>query len=150
LADFKKSWAIISSNEGGYVNNSKDPGKETYRGISIRFWSEWEGWMIVHNAIINLKIDSTLGNPGDMLNMAGIATPAKTVWLKISDALKTNQELDGMVQAFYKLHFWDPLDLDKEPDQSIADSASDAAVNKGMEKEKKSLAQSRREADEIV
>ena len=134
MADFKISWLKTSTNEGGYVNNSKDPGKETYRGISIRFWPKWEGWPTVH-AVIGFANTLDAGN---------------VVWKAITSELANNIELDKMVQAFYKLHFWDPLDLSSEPDQSIADSAFDAAVNKGVGKEKKSLEQSRNEADEIV
>ena len=150
MADFLLSWPLASRNEGGYANDPRDPGKETYRGISIRFWPDWQGWDFVHLAIKHLQIDSTLANPSDVVNMGGFAVKASDAWLKITYLLISNQVLDEHVQSFYKLHFWDVLNLDNEPDQSIADLAFDAAVNKGAAKEKKALEQSRNEADEIV
>lgn len=33
--------------EGGYANDPKDPGGETYRGISRKAYPDWEGWAIL-------------------------------------------------------------------------------------------------------
>jgi lysozyme family protein len=48
-ANFEKSVAIILENEGGYVNNPKDPGGETKYGISKRSYPNLD--------IKNLTID---------------------------------------------------------------------------------------------
>jgi len=33
--------------EGGYANDPKDPGGETYRGISRKAYPNWEGWAVL-------------------------------------------------------------------------------------------------------
>lgn len=33
--------------EGGYANDPKDPGGETYRGISRKAYPAWEGWAVL-------------------------------------------------------------------------------------------------------
>jgi lysozyme family protein len=119
MAGFKKSWAETSPNESGFVNNSKDKGKETYRGITTRDWPDWEGWSIVHKAIKDLGIINTLDC-------------SKDVREKIDKVLVTNTQLDGMVQSFYKKNYWDPIDLDKEPSQLIANKVFDISVNMGV------------------
>jgi len=124
MADFKAAWAITSKNEGGYVNDSKDPGKETYRGISFHFWPAWEGWPIVHQVIIDLRIENTLD--------AG-----RAVWQKITDMLAGNENLNTIVGEFYKKNFWDKLSLDTEPNQLLANDSFDTAVNMGIGEAKK-------------
>lgn len=37
----------LSRYEGGYVNDPKDPGGETYAGISRKYFPDWEGWKIL-------------------------------------------------------------------------------------------------------
>lgn len=124
MADFKKAWEITSRNEGGYVNNSKDRGGETYRGVSIVHWPDWEGWPVVHTAIQELRIESTLD--------AG-----KEIWLGITEILSGNENLDALVQEFYKKNFWDVLDLDRESEQRLANDSFDTAVNMGVGEAKK-------------
>ena len=132
MADFKKAWAITSVNEGGYVNDSDDKGKETYRGISTRAWPKWEGWSVVHKVIIDMGIKSTLD--------AG-----KTVWLSITKKLATNTVLDAMVQAFYKKNYWDLLNLDKEEDQDLANQFFDSAVLTGVPKTREAMDKAKKE-----
>ncbi len=124
MADFLTAWQITSKNEGGYVNNSKDAGKETYRGISIHFWPNWEGWPIVHTVIQELRIENTLD--------AGIV-----VWKKITDMLAGNGTLNQLVQVFYKKNFWDVLALDNQSNQLLANDSFDTAVNMGIAEAKK-------------
>lgn len=118
MALFKLAWEKTSKNEGGYVNNSKDNGKETYRGIASAYFPNWEGWEIVHKTISDLGITDTLDC-------------SKEVRTKIDKALALIPELDEMVQKFYKKEFWDKLKLDDETDQDIANYDFDMAVNNG-------------------
>ena len=119
MAKFEEAWANTSKNEGGYVNNSKDRGKETYRGISIVFNPNWEGWLIVHKTIKDLGITNTLDCP-------------KIIRDRIDKALTQVQDLDGMVQNLYKKNYWDPLNLNEEISQLIADKIFDIGVNMGV------------------
>ena len=119
MADFKKAWAKTSTNEGGYINNSKDSGKETYRGITIVSNPKWSGWDVVHKAILDLGIHDTLDCPKDVRS-------------KIDAKLAEIPELDELVQSIYKKNYWDPLNLDNEPDQLIAEQVFDSAVNLGV------------------
>lgn len=118
MADFKKAWAKTSKNEGGYVNNSADRGKETYRGITIVSNPRWEGWEIVHKTICELGIADTLN-------------ATREARKRIDDALAKNPIMDDLVSALYKKNYWDPLKLDDEPDQLIAEQVFDTAVNMG-------------------
>lgn len=138
MAEFKKSWAKTSHNEGGYANDSRDAGKETFKGIARHFWPQWEGWPIVDAAVEKLGLTGKTLDAGEH------------VWKLIDAELASNQELDAAVQAFYKKNFFDPLNLDNEPEQLIADVAFDTAVNKGKEREKNWLNRAREEANEIV
>lgn len=124
MGDFKKSWPKTSRNEGGIVNNSKDKGKLTYRGIASAFFPNWEGWQIVHKTIADLGITDTLDC-------------SREIRVKIDKALALIPSLDEMVQQFYKKEFWDKLGLDNEPDQLICDEVFDTAVNMGVGTAKK-------------
>ena len=119
MADFKKAWAITSRIEAGYTNNSKDAGKETYRGISIVNNPDWLGWEVVHSTIAKLGISSTLD-------------AAKDVYAEIDKALADNPYIDGMVQTLYKKRYWDILNLDNEASQELANKTFDIAVNMGV------------------
>jgi lysozyme family protein len=39
--NFEKSLELVLRSEGGYVNNPKDPGGETMRGVTKAAWSTW-------------------------------------------------------------------------------------------------------------
>src|ERR1035437_4546831 len=116
MADFKKAWVKTSKSEGGYINNSKDKGKETYRGITIVSNPKWEGWIIVHKTIMKLGINNTLD-------------ASATIRKMIDNALKENPIVDGLISIFYKKNYWDTLNLDNEPDQLIAETVFDSGVN---------------------
>jgi len=47
MADFETALKHALENEGGYNNDPHDPGKETYAGISRRFWPDWDGWKTI-------------------------------------------------------------------------------------------------------
>jgi lysozyme family protein len=44
---FLDIYRIVMEYEGGYVNHPNDPGGETYKGISRRAHSNWEGWKFI-------------------------------------------------------------------------------------------------------
>ncbi len=130
MADFKKAFVKTMQNEGGYINNSKDPGKETYRGITIVSNPKWMGWEIVHKTILDLGIQDTLDC-------------SKDVRSKIDVKLSTIPKLDELVQSIYKEKYWDTLSLDNEPDQLIAEQVFDTAVNFGVETARKFINEAR-------
>lgn len=47
MAEFLTAYARIFANEGGYVFDKVDKGRETYCGISRRYYPNWAGWPIV-------------------------------------------------------------------------------------------------------
>jgi len=49
---FLKAYENTAKWEGGYVNDPKDRGGETYNGISRKNFPKWEGWNIIDNAKI--------------------------------------------------------------------------------------------------
>jgi len=132
MADFNKAWYKTSAIEGGYSNNSKDSGKETYRGIAIASNPNWIGWNYVHKAIKDLGIVDTLD--------AGYS-----VWKRIDNALYGNPELNNVVSSMYKKNYWDTINLDEEPDQLIAEQVFDTAVNMGVTTAKKFIEEARKE-----
>ena len=81
---FDKCIEFILKNEGGYVNDPDDLGKETYRGISRKFWPLWKGWPL---------IDAYKKNPG------------------FPDSIDKDQCLLAEVKDFYHENFWQPINL---------------------------------------
>jgi len=47
MADFNKAFQLILAHEGGYINDSDDPGGETYKGIARKMNPDWLGWHII-------------------------------------------------------------------------------------------------------
>lgn len=41
--NFEQCLALVLKNEGGYVNNPKDPGGRTNLGVTQKVWEEWVG-----------------------------------------------------------------------------------------------------------
>jgi lysozyme family protein len=106
MANFNPAFQITMGNEGGYADNPADPGGETWKGIARHYWPAWSGWAIVD------KIKAT--NPPN-----------------INTALNAEAELQQLVLAFYKQHFWDTEMLDEINDQQTANQLFDSAVNMG-------------------
>ena len=105
MADFNKAFLLILANEGGYSNDSDDPGGETYKGIARKKQPDWIGWIIV---------DAMKKQPN---------FPA---------SLDQSQNLQAEIQRFYKAIFWDKVGGDNINDQEIANSIFDFAVNSGV------------------
>jgi len=106
MADFSKAFPIILKNEGEYVNDPKDSGGETYRGISRRWFPNWGGWKIIDI----YKKDKKLNNKN----------------------LSENKELVNLVFSFYKKEFWDKIWGDKISNQKVANLLLDSSVNIGI------------------
>lgn len=103
MADFQIAFAQTSVHEGGYANNVRDRGGETFRGISRINWPGWKGWP---------EIDAAKES-GKNLN-----------------AIK-NKKLDGLVADFYLDFFWRPLKCGDLENQLVAGEVFDTAVNMG-------------------
>lgn len=109
MANFKTSFKKTAAFEGGYANHPNDKGGETYKGIARKIWSQWAGWKI---------IDRYKGSPHSAKEM--------------SKVLAGNIELEGMVEEFYKAHFWKQIKGDELINQLVADNIYDFAVNSGV------------------
>lgn len=105
MALFKIAYDVVKKNEGGYVNNPKDAGGETYKGIARKRHPGWKGWAMV---------DAAKTAPGGF-----------------EFNLSTNGKLQSLVLDFYKKEFWDVLALDHVKEQSIATELFDTSVNMG-------------------
>lgn len=119
MANFKIAWAITSKIEAGYSNNSKDKGKETWRGVTRVFWPKWEGWKNVDAAKAKLGLTDTVD-----------ASPK--VIKPLNDLLFADVALNALVDSFYKTNYWDTIGLDQEQSQLIANKVFDIAVNMGV------------------
>jgi lysozyme family protein len=107
MAKFKISFQKTLAHEGGYVNDSDDLGKETYKGISRASHPNWEGWSIID----------------DFKQKANFTS-----------ALIQNEKLQKLVEQFYLTNFWVPVKGDLISNQTNADSIFDFAVNAGIYK----------------
>lgn len=107
MADFEVAIELIKHSEGGYWKGFSDKfvdkGGETYQGIARNFHPKWNGWAFIDN----------------QKKVAPIEWQTKFT------------ELDGDVEEFYLVSFWNPLLLSEVKDQAVADSIMDMAVNLG-------------------
>ena len=86
--NFRRALAFTLSWEGGWSNNSTDPGRETYCGISRRYWPDWPGWWWVDDARATFQ-----GPNAKLLNAKLLEEPYSA-------------RLRPMVEEFYRLNFW--------------------------------------------
>lgn len=84
MTPFEKAFAKLSLIEGGYGNNPKDSGGETYRGIARKRWPNWEGWA---------RVDALKEDAIFPANIEAI-------------------DFEESVTAFYRKNFWDVMRLD--------------------------------------
>jgi lysozyme family protein len=120
MAQFTPAYEIGKANEGGYVNDPKDSGGETYKGIARKFHGDWPCWAAIDAA-------------GEM---HGKGTRA------FVGALEIDSHVQNMVIAFYRAKFWKPLMGDQLPSQAIANELYDTAINQGVGQAVKFLQQS--------
>ncbi len=101
MADFDIAHAKTGKHEGGYVDDPDDSGKETYAGVSRKYFPAWGGWILI-DAMKN-KSDF----PGCLAGAAGLGVK---------------------VDSFYKAQFWDPLLGDFNPSQEVAEELFDTGI----------------------
>ncbi|MDE5419125.1 hypothetical protein L3049_14085 [Labilibaculum sp. DW002] len=83
MAVFRISHNITSKLEGGYANNPKDNGGETYAGISRKYFPYWIGWQFIDRQAHPIRNNTRFTN------------------------------LNGAVEIFYTREFWDKLHCSK-------------------------------------
>lgn len=107
MAKFDIEFEKVILAEGGYVNDKDDAGGETYLGISRNNNPKWSGWK---------KIDSVKKQYGTK---------------NISNRLKKDTSIIESAKIYYKEKYWDVLELDDIPSQTIAHNLFDTCVNCG-------------------
>lgn len=110
MADFNIALAKILKHEGGYVNDPSDKGGETYKGISRKYHSKSQMWIIID------KYKHDCG---------GVTAEFKK---KINNDATISKE----VALIYKSDYWNPFNLDAVKNQKIAEQIFDDAVNRGV------------------
>jgi lysozyme family protein len=110
MAIFKDSYPIIEANEGGYANNPRDNGKETYCGISRKYHPDWGGWQFIDK----FKAKGVIKN--------------NTIF----------DSLISLVKGFYMAEYWEKLYL-AYFHQDLASQLFDFAVNSGKGRATKEL-----------
>lgn len=104
MANFQAAFDRTLKHEGGYSNIPEDKGKETYRGISRRWYPEWDGWDIID----------------DYKTVHSLPT--------LNSALARNKSLAAKVRDFYKSEYWDPLHCEGMESQMVVNELYDTAV----------------------
>jgi len=104
MADFNSAYSATMKAEGGYVNDPKDPGGETYKGVARNRNSKWDGWVLI-----------------DLAKREG----------NFPASLNENLPLQNKIKAFYESNYWDKVRGDDITDQHVAESIFDFAVNAG-------------------
>jgi len=102
MADFNKIIGFIRKSEGGYVNDPKDRGGETYAGVSRKHNPTWAGWAIVdkHKPL----------NTGDKIN---------------------DHTLEQAILELYRKNYWNAIAGDAIKSQAVANMLFDWQVNSG-------------------
>ena len=115
MANFDKSFNKLILTEGGYVNDPKDKGGETYLGISRVHHPDSLMWPLIDN------VKETHGTK------------------EITKILKENDIITNEARDIYKKDYWDKFDLDNVNNQKIAHEIFDDAVNRGVKAATKTL-----------
>ena len=118
MADFEKAYQRTMGTEGGYANNPRDTGGETYKGISRDNWPRWSGWPIVDGVKNNLLRQPLYGSP------------IYKNWVReLNRQLAGSPLLQQSVMSFYRSNFWGVLgDITY---QRVAEEVFDKRVNCG-------------------
>jgi lysozyme family protein len=115
MANYKISEGITGLNEGGYANNKKDRGKETFAGVSRLYWPSWRGFEYIDRFKAEYARAKTKMSLAAWINASAKATP----------------ELTLLISGFYKQNFWNVNQLDYINDQQLANTIYDFGVNSG-------------------
>lgn len=113
--NYLKSFANVGLNEGGYVNDKDDTGKETYKGFSIVHNPDLKMWDIIHNII---------------KSMGGVKTKEDVD--KLNKALEAIPAIQDEIKLEYKKRYWDPIQLDLLNSAELAHQIFDMSVNSGV------------------
>lgn len=105
MAEFNIAYKKTATVEGGYANNPRDTGGETWKGISRNNETNWIGWPIID------MYKKLPGFPGN---------------------LKASTELENAVLRIYKSNYWDALNISGINDQRMANELYDTGVNMGI------------------
>lgn len=109
MARFDEEFEKLILAEGGYVDDPDDSGGETYLGVSRKNNPNWSAWATID------KIKKETGLTGS----------------KLSARLKKEDSITEAAKTLYKSNYWDVLELDDIPSQSIAHQLFDTCVNCG-------------------
>ncbi len=101
---FDEAYNEILANEGGYVNDPKDSGGETYKGIARNHWPNWGGWWHIDKDKDKNWTDR---------------------------AMNENHDLQNEVRNFYRGQYWNKLKCEQLPHE-IRLELFDTAINQGM------------------
>lgn len=110
MVNFEPAFKLLMLYEGGYANNKKDKGGETYRGIARNYWPEWVGWKL---------IDHIKEYEATRLN-------------KLNRIMEQSESLNECVKMFYQKEFWNKNNLNLIDEQSVANFLLDFFVNSGF------------------
>lgn len=105
MANFIEAFQKTILAEGAYVNDPHDPGGETFKGISRKNWSKWDGWVTIDILKRQSGFPSTLERSADIRMQVG---------------------------EFYLVNFWNKINGDEISNQEVAASIFDFAVNAGV------------------
>jgi len=104
VANFIEAYESTMKAEGGYINDPDDPGGETYKGVSRKYHSKWNGWVTIDLLKQQPNFPKNLDEDGD---------------------------LQKKIEGFYEVNYWDKLQGDSIEDQDVAESIFDFGVNGG-------------------
>ncbi|MDR1037345.1 MAG: hypothetical protein LBT40_12500 [Deltaproteobacteria bacterium] len=90
---FEKAMAKVKQFEGGYVDNPRDRGKETFRGISRKSWQDWDGWPFIDAA------------KGEWADLPAKGRPKLAAF--IDSKFRGSAVMDNLETEFYRVNFWE-------------------------------------------
>ena len=109
MASFNIAYKISRNNEGGYANDPRDEGGETYKGVSRNANPRWAGWKIV---------DAYKAKHGAIKRNFVIPDP----------------KLDQLVLDLFKANYWNKIKGDSINSQNIANIMFDFALTSNYDK----------------
>lgn len=108
MSEFILAFKRTIKNEGGYSNNPKDKGGETFKGISRKYNPYWSGWEII-----------------DSYKKQDLPK------IDFNSELNADLDLNKKVKDFYEINIWDKNNLFLIKDQLISEFIYDFIVNSG-------------------